>query len=59
MGGWGKEFSQDRHILESLEQRLSFWGVVSGTGKPICKATLQRMLTNKVYLGIIVHRRKL
>ncbi|MBU1663082.1 recombinase family protein, partial [Patescibacteria group bacterium] len=49
------EFSQGRHTLESLGQRLSFWGVVSGTGKPICKATLQRMLTNKVYLGIIVH----
>ena len=26
-----------------------------GTGKPICKATLQRMLTNPVYLGIIKH----
>ena len=50
-----EEFSQGRHTLESLGQRLSFWGVVSGTGKPICKATLQRMLTNKVYLGIIVH----
>jgi len=50
-----EEFSQGRHTLESLGQRLSFWGVVSKTGKPICKATLQRMLTNKVYLGIIVH----
>ena len=50
-----EEFSQGRHTLESLGQRLSFWGVVSGTGKPICKATLQRMLTNKVYLGLIVH----
>jgi DNA invertase Pin-like site-specific DNA recombinase len=26
-----EEFSQDRHTLESLGQRLSFWGVVSGT----------------------------
>src|SRR3989339_118474 len=50
-----EEFSQGRHTLESLGQRLSFWGVVSGTGKPICKATLQRMLTNPVYLGIIKH----
>jgi hypothetical protein len=41
--------------LESLGQRLSFWGVVSGTGKPLCKTTLQRILTNKVYLGLIVH----
>src|SRR3989339_1675257 len=50
-----EEFSQGRHTLESLGQRLSFWGVVSGTEKPICKATLQRMLTNPVYLGIIKH----
>ena len=50
-----EEFAQGRHTLESLGQRLSFWGVVSKTGKPLCKATLQRMLTNQVYLGIIVH----
>ena len=50
-----EEYAQGRHTLESLGQRLSFWGVVSGTGKPLCKATLQRMLTNKVYLGLIVH----
>jgi DNA invertase Pin-like site-specific DNA recombinase len=50
-----EEYAQGRHTLESLSQRLSFWGVVSGTGKPLCKATLQRMLTNKIYLGLIVH----
>ena len=50
-----EEYAQGKHTLESLGQRLSFWGVVSKTGKPICKATLQRMLTNKVYLGLIVH----
>ena len=51
-----EEFAQGRHTLQSLGKRLSFWGVVSKTGKPLCKATLQRMLTNKVYLGIIVHK---
>ena len=50
-----EEYAQGKHTLESLGQRLSFWGVVSKTGKPLCKATLQRMLTNKVYLGLIVH----
>lgn len=50
-----EEYAQGQHTLESLGQRLSFWGVVSGTGKPICKAILQRMLTNPVYLGIIKH----
>ena len=43
-----EEFAQGRHTLQSLGERLSFWGVVSKTGKPLCKATLQRMLTNKV-----------
>ncbi|MGQ9570108.1 MAG: recombinase family protein [Thermodesulfovibrionales bacterium] len=50
-----EEYAQGRHTLESLGQRLSFWGVLSTTGKPIYKATLQRMLTNKVYFGLIVH----
>ncbi len=50
-----EEYAQGRHTLLSLGERMSFWGVVSGTGKPLCKATLQRMLTNKVYLGLIVH----
>ena len=50
-----EEYAQGRHTLLSLGERLSFWGVVSGTGKPLCKATLQRMLTNKVYLGLILH----
>jgi len=50
-----EEYSQGRHTLKSLAERLSFWGVVSKTGKPLCKATLQRMLTNKVYIGLIAH----
>jgi site-specific DNA recombinase len=50
-----EEYSQGKHTLKSLAERLSFWGVVSKTGKPLCKATLQRMLTNKVYIGLIVH----
>lgn len=50
-----EEFAQGKHTLESLGDRLSFWGVVSKNGTKLCKATLQRMLTNPVYLGIIVH----
>ena len=50
-----EEYAQGRHTLESLGERLSFWGVVSKTGKPPCKATLQRMLTNPIYIGIIEH----
>ena len=50
-----EEFSQSKHTLKSLSERLSFWGITGKTGKPLVKATLQRMLTNPVYLGIIVH----
>lgn len=49
-----EEFAQGKHTLKSLSERMSFWGVVSKTGKPLCKATFQRMLTNQVYLGTIV-----
>ena len=49
------EYAQGKHTLESLSKRLSFWGVVSKTGKPLCKASLQRILTNKAYVGIISH----
>ncbi len=50
-----EEFATGKHTLESLSERLSFWGVVSKTGKPPCKATIQRMLNNITYLGIIKH----
>src|SRR3989344_2535878 len=50
-----EEFAEGKHTLISLGLRLSFWGVVSKTGKPICKATIHRMLTNQVYLGLIIH----
>jgi len=49
-----EEFAQGKHTLKSLSERLSFWGVVNKAGKPMVKATLQRMLTNPIYLGIIV-----
>ena len=48
-----EEFAENKHTLESLGQRLAVFGVVSGTGKPICKAVIQRMLTNRAYLGLI------
>ena len=50
-----EEFAQGKHTLKSLGERLSFWGVVSKNGTPLAKATIQRMLTNPTYLGLIVH----
>jgi len=51
-----EEYAQGKHTLESLGERLSFWGVVSRKGKPLAKSTLQDILTNKVYLGLIIHK---
>ena len=52
------EFAQGNHTLESLSEKLSFWGLLSRTGKKLCKATTARMLANKVYLGIIEQKRR-
>ena len=49
------EFSTGNYNLRTISERLSFWGLVSKTGKLLCKATIQRILTNKAYLGIIDH----
>jgi len=50
-----EEFSQGRHTLESLSERLKFLGVASKTGKRLCKAVVKHMLSNPIYTGIIVH----
>jgi len=50
-----EEFATGKHTLKSLGKRMQFLGVESKTHKSLCKATLQRMLTNPVYLGLIVH----
>ncbi len=50
-----EEFSQGRHTLESLSERLKFLGVASKAGKRLCKAVVKHMLSNPIYTGIIVH----
>jgi len=50
-----EEFSQGRHTLESLAERLKFLGVASKTGKRLCKAVVKHMLCNPIYTGLIVH----
>ncbi len=51
-----EEFASGKHSLESIRHTLSFWGVVSRSGKPLGKASVQRILTNPAYLGIIKHK---
>ncbi len=48
-----EEYADGKHSLESLRQRLSFWGVVSSRGKPLSQSMMQRILTNPVYVGLI------
>jgi len=50
-----EEFKHGNHTLTSISERLSFWGLTSGTGKLLCKAIIKKMLTNKAYIGIIEH----
>lgn len=47
------EYATGKHSLESLCQRLNFWGVVNRYGKPLSISTVQRMLTCKAYIGVI------
>jgi resolvase domain protein len=47
------EYATGKHSLESLRQRLSFWGVVNRYGKSLSISTVQRMLTCKAYIGVI------
>ena len=51
-----KEFAAGNHSLESARHRLSFYGLVSRSGKVLGKAAVQRILTNPVYTGRIVHK---
>ena len=48
-----EEFSEGKHTLESLGRRLAEFGLVSKNGTPLAKATIQRMLTNLAYIGLI------
>jgi len=50
-----EEFSQGKHTLESLAERLKFLGVASKAGKRLCKAVVKHMLSNPIYTGLIVH----
>jgi site-specific DNA recombinase len=48
-----EEYADGKHGLDSLRERMSFWGVVSASGKPLARSTVQRILSNPVYLGLI------
>ncbi len=50
-----EEFSEGKYTLESLGKRLAEFGLESKNRTPLAKATIQRMLTNVAYIGLIKH----
>jgi len=51
-----KEFSDGKYTLSSLSERLSEFGAVGSTGKPLCVAVMAKMLRKKAYIGVIDHK---
>jgi len=49
-----KEYATGNHSLESMAVRLSFWGILSKNGKVLGIHAVKRILTNPVYIGLIV-----
>src|SRR3989344_3572198 len=51
-----KEYTTRKHGYDSLAQFLADHGVVTHTGTPLGKASVARILTNKAYLGLTLHK---
>jgi site-specific DNA recombinase len=49
-----EEFAEGKHSLESARHRLGFFGLMSRSGNLLGKSAVQRILTNPVYIGLIV-----
>jgi DNA invertase Pin-like site-specific DNA recombinase len=52
------EFAKDIYTFDSLASSLNSWGLVNGIEVQLSKSSVIRMLTNKVYIGIIGHNPK-
>ena len=50
-----EEYAKGTHTLKSLGAFLADLGVVSRNGTPLAKASLKRLLTHRVYLGMVKH----
>ena len=50
-----EEFYEGKYTLESLGRRLTEFGLESKNRTPLAKATIQRLLTNVAYVGLIKH----
>ena len=48
-----EEYATGEYTLESMRERLIFWGVTGKFGKKCSKSQVQRILTNPAYIGLI------
>ncbi|MCX6810110.1 MAG: recombinase family protein [Candidatus Berkelbacteria bacterium] len=47
------EFAEGKYTLQGISERLSFLGETAKGGKLHCKSMIQKLLINKVYIGLI------
>ncbi len=50
------EFVKGEHRFESLAKFLAEYGVTTRHGTPLAKASIQRMLSNVAYIGLVKHK---
>ena len=50
-----EEYSKNIYTIEGLAKYLADLGLVTKIGKPLAKACIVRLLTNRAYLGFIKH----
>ena len=51
-----EEFTTGKHTFESLAEFLAELGITTKHGTPLAKASIQRMLTNQAYLGLVRYK---
>jgi len=51
-----KEFATGKYTFEGLAQFLAEFGITTKRGTPLAKASIQRMLTNRAYLGLVKYK---
>src|SRR3989339_791433 len=51
-----KEYSEGKYTLESLAEQFSLWGISSRNGKTLGNRSVYRIITNPVYIGLIVNK---
>jgi len=54
-----KEFAEGKHTLGSLGLRFKEFGIESTNRTPLARATIQRMLSNIAYIGLIKHNNEI